>query len=388
MFNRDLAVPKNLLSLAALLLTLITMPLTALADDDDYDDDYEMTITEIVLESGGEFDKNKRDFDILLNAVVTAGLADALDNPEDELTVLAPDDKAFIKLARDLGYDGHDEAGTFDFLVTVLTDLGGGDPIPVLTDILLYHVSPEEQDLEDLLEHPEIETLLGAFIYQYRGTLIDAEPELANPKVKKSKSDIEASNGYIHIISRVLIPVDLDNTPDDAGTIADIVAASGGEFDDNSKDYDLLLNAVIAADLVDALADESISWTVFAPNDMAFVRLARALGYEAFDEEGAFLFLVDALTDLGGGDPIPPLTDVLLYHVSPDLLTLNQVVFSDEVTTLLMDATFSPDGLKLMDEDPGIRDPKIDVGSSDIRASNGLIHTINRVLLPLQVSSP
>ena len=42
------------------------------------------TITEIVLKSGapGEFDKNRYDYDILLTAVVTAGLADALNNPD------------------------------------------------------------------------------------------------------------------------------------------------------------------------------------------------------------------------------------------------------------------------------------------------------------------
>jgi uncharacterized surface protein with fasciclin (FAS1) repeats len=381
MFNKHLVAPNSILTLALLLLALFTLPLAALADDDD-----EKTITEIVLESGGEFDHDRHDFDILLNAVVVAGLADALDNPDDELTVLAPDDRAFIKLARDLGYDGYDEAGAYDFIVAALTDLGGGDPIPVLTDVLLYHVSPEEQDLHDLRSYPEISTLLGAFIYQYRGELIDKEPEVANPKIKVRKSDIEASNGYIHIISRVLIPLDLPNTPDDAGTFVDILSASGGEFDHDRHDYDILLNAVIAADLVDALDDETVSWTVFAPNDAAFIRLARTLGYHGFDEEETYLFIVDALTELGGGDPIPPLTDVLLYHVSPDLLTLNHVLFSDEVTTLLADATFSPDGRELIDEDPGVRNPHIDVDASDIRASNGLVHTINRVLLPLQVS--
>ena len=45
------------------------------------------TITDIVIQSGGEFDSNRQDFDILLNAVVTADLADALADPTAELTV-------------------------------------------------------------------------------------------------------------------------------------------------------------------------------------------------------------------------------------------------------------------------------------------------------------
>jgi len=59
-------------------------------------------------------------------------------------------------------------------------------------------------------------------------------------------------------------------------TITGIVLQSGGagKFDDNNSDYDLLLNAVIAADLADALADPDASLTVFAPTDAAFIALA------------------------------------------------------------------------------------------------------------------
>ena len=49
-----------------------------------------MTITELVAKSGGEFDRNTRDFDILLNAVLAAGLEDALAEPNADLTVFGP----------------------------------------------------------------------------------------------------------------------------------------------------------------------------------------------------------------------------------------------------------------------------------------------------------
>lgn len=48
------------------------------------------TITEIVAASGDGFDRNPFDYDILLTAVGAAGLADALNNPKDDLTVFAP----------------------------------------------------------------------------------------------------------------------------------------------------------------------------------------------------------------------------------------------------------------------------------------------------------
>ncbi len=74
------------------------------------------------------------------------------------------------------------------------------------------------------------------------------------------------------------------STPASAqGTIVDIVSQSGGTFDTDYFDYDILLNAVITAELVDALADDTADLTVFAPNDLAFVRLARDLGYTGID---------------------------------------------------------------------------------------------------------
>jgi len=90
----------------------------------------------------------------------------------------------------------------------------------------------------------------------------------------------------------------------------------------------LSLTAVVTAGLDGALADPAASLTVFAPNDRGFVRLARDLGFEGRGEEEAWLFLVDALAALGGGDPIPVLTDVLLYHVVPARVTVFDFVIA------------------------------------------------------------
>ena len=65
-----------------------------------------------------------------------------------------------------------------------------------------------------------------------------------------------------------------------------IVAQSGGEFDSNRYDYDILLNAVLTVGLqgdLAPLADETANLTVFAPNDIGFIRLARDLGYAGTD---------------------------------------------------------------------------------------------------------
>jgi uncharacterized surface protein with fasciclin (FAS1) repeats len=171
------------------------------------------TITEIVAESGGEFDNNKFDYDILLTAVVTADLAGALANPKAELTVFAPNDAAFILLARDLGYDGRDEAGAWNFLVAALTELGEGDPIPVLTAVLLYHVAPGDITAFDFillsLFQAPVETLLeGATFQPQFFRIVDNDPDLRNASLF-FPLNVAADNGRIHTITRVLIPIDL-----------------------------------------------------------------------------------------------------------------------------------------------------------------------------------
>lgn len=343
------------------------------------------SITDIVLESGGDFDSNNKDYDILLNAVLTANLEGFLADEAQDLTVFAPNDYAFIRLARDLGYEGSDESGAFSAIVETLTLLGNGDPIPLLTTILTYHVVDEKLFFGELRQLESVKTLSDFTIVPRYRQLIDSEPELKNPRIILRDSNIKASNGVIHTISRVLIPLDLDNTPSDAKTITAIVADSGGSFDSNYYDYDLLLNAVLTAGLDDELATLQ-NLTVFAPNDIAFIRLARSLGYPGVKEDEAFQFIVDSLTTLGDGDPIPLLTNVLLYHVVPETLSISQVVDGEDIATLLEDASIEPMGRTLSDADKGIRDPKILLTLSDLRAENGLIHTINRVLLPISVT--
>lgn len=376
---------KRAIQAAALLAASLVLPLSASADH------HSRTITQIVAASGGQFDDNDHDFDILLNAVIAADLAGALDDPGADLTVFAPTDDAFIRLARNLGFKGGNEADAFGVIVAALTELGGGDPIPLLKDILLYHVSAGSKYTDEVSSSGGIDTLLpGATILPAKTTLLDNDPDLKDARVIGHASNIEASNGIIHTITRVMMPLDVLN-PDGASlpTITQIVASSGGVFDDNKADYDILLNAVVAAGLADALDNPADSLTVLAPNDKAFIKTARDLGYHGTDEAGAFAFIVGALTDLGGGDPIPLLQAMLLYHVVPAAQTNKQVLEAGFVETLL-GAGIYPDSLKrtLGDNEAALRDPFVYVFKFDnIRASNGFIQTIGRVLFPVDLST-
>jgi uncharacterized surface protein with fasciclin (FAS1) repeats len=166
------------------------------------------TLNDIVDRSGGGFDSSLADFDVLNAAIDTAGLDGALGDPSAKLTVFAPRDSAFVRLAKDLGFAGGDEAAAWDYLVGALTGLGGGDPIPVLTDVLLYHVAPWQLFSDQVLARKQINTLLGANIgVRSPNILKDLEPDIPNARI--IAVDIRAANGVAHVIDRVLLPVDL-----------------------------------------------------------------------------------------------------------------------------------------------------------------------------------
>lgn len=174
----------------------------------------------------------------------------------------------------------------------------------------------------------------------------------------------------------------------DRPTIAEIVASSGSGFDNSGADFDVLLAAVTAADLVETLDTAGLDVTVWAPKDRAFVRTAQDLGFTGAnnDEAGAWAFLVDALTGIGGGDPIPTLTTILQYHVTPDTRLASRVLATPVGFPTLagIDIRHSVGSAILRDRDPDFRNPRL-VGPLDVRASNGVVHVLNRVLLPVNL---
>jgi len=250
---------------------------------------------------------------------------------------------------------------------------------------LLYHVSPDAKYLSQTIYSKSIDTLLtDATITPDWLNLVDNEPEVTNPRFIRPVN-LTASNGVIHTINRVLLPIDLDNSPVPTGNIVDIVVASGGDFDNDLSDFDILLTSVLAADLAGALSDATADLTVFAPNDAAFLKLARDLGYRGHDEAGAYNAIVEALTGLStDGDPIPVLKNILLYHVSPVSKSVKEVSDLPYIKTLL-GVDFTAWQLYLVDQAPKLRAPKILTNSSNIAATNGTIHTISRVLIPLDL---
>lgn len=129
------------------------------------------------------------------------------------------------------------------------------------------------------------------------------------------------------------------------------VNASTGEFDH-------LIGAVVRADLV-ATLDGNRQFTVFAPTDAAFEDLFDLLGVSGVDEI-----------------PVPTLRAVLLYHVAPGERFAADVLSSSRIRTV------SKGFLWPSVSNGAVYINNAQVLAADIDVSNGVIHVIDRVLLP------
>ena len=165
--------------------------------------------TAIAVSSLEGFDSNDQDFDILIQALLAADLVDAVADPDADLTVFAPTDRAFVRLAKDFGYTGTREEKAFETIVGALTELGDGDPLPVLTNVLLYHVAPGVTSFAELeaARTAEVHTLLGESLRINVRQIVDAAPARRNAFILPTLTDVNTTNGVIHGISRVLLPV-------------------------------------------------------------------------------------------------------------------------------------------------------------------------------------
>ncbi len=124
-------------------------------------------------------------FKTLVAATQAAGLIETL-NTKGPYTVFAPTDDAFAKLPQ----------GTVESLL---------QDIPKLTSILTYHVIEGKVPAADVIQHKNLTTLQG------QDVKIDAVKWHLHKSVKVNdaniiKTDVEADNGIIHIIDKVLLP--------------------------------------------------------------------------------------------------------------------------------------------------------------------------------------
>lgn len=156
-------------------------------------------------------------------------------------------------------------------------------------------------------------------------------------------------------------------------------------FDYRAHDFDIVTEALkLFPDLVGAANNPSSTLTVFLPTDAAFRSLVKSLTGTAPRAEKDVFAAVAGL----GADTVKA---VLTYHILPAVVDYKTALKSDgAVLTTLNGATLTvdvkgdwPKTVTLVDNDPDLRNPKVVV--PNLRASNGIAHAIDRVLLPINV---
>ncbi|WP_169577910.1 fasciclin domain-containing protein [Salisaeta longa] len=264
----------------------------------------------------------------LYTAISDAGLVDAFNNPQNVWTTFAPTNAAFqnadlsgftaAEVQEILQYHTLDGITTSTQLVQLLDNNGGEVQVPT-------------NQGEDIT------------VRQLSDGTITLNGDQATLNV--NNLDLRASNGIIHLIDGVLVPPSLGEMP--TPSIADIVA--------NTDAFSTLKTALESAGLVAPLADETKTYTVFAPNNDAFGPI----------NTNELLGQADALSA------------VLKYHVVPgQALALADLQEGENTVTTLDGAE-----LTVVRNGNSVFVEGSEVVQADVQAANGIIHVIDRTLL-------
>ncbi|WP_299534329.1 fasciclin domain-containing protein [Ulvibacterium sp.] len=294
---------------------------------------------------------------LLRDAVVKANLVDAL-NAEGPFTVFAPSNAAIQELFDLLG----DDYASFDDFDNIIE-------LQILEQILLYHVVMGNVGSTDLAPGtvPTLLTDNSIEVIASGETFVIGDASETDANILDA--DKEASNGTVHIIDKILIPQEVYDL---LGLSGDSSAKTIAELVEETEGFSFLKEALELTGLLDTLGEEG-PFTVFAPSDEALFGLLALLG------EG-----LGSIEDFDSEFEINLLRDVLLYHVLPGIVT------SADLGVSTADTFSDGNSLNIVSTEEGFG--LVDATGfpanfivTDIPAENGVIHTIDRVLIPHSV---
>jgi uncharacterized surface protein with fasciclin (FAS1) repeats len=277
-------------------------------------------------------------FSTLVSALSKAGLVSTFSGA-GSFTVFAPTNAAFDAAAGALlgaGKTGRDLVEALD--------------VATLTAVLKYHVVGDARNAQAVLASSQIIMLDGN---ASAIALKSGSPFINSAKIVST--DIQASNGIVHVIDAVLLPPSVTQS---AATSDQTIAAIAA----GNPDFSTLVAALQKAGLVQVL-NGTAKFTVFAPTNAAF------------DEAAKQLHLRNGMELVAELD-VKTLTSVLTYHVIAGETKAAAVVAADQLRMLSGVAA----DVALRNGKAYIDDAQI--LSTDIQASNGIIHVLGGVMLP------
>lgn len=294
---------------------LFTVPFTSCSDDDSATPAEPQTIAEIAA--------GDTQFSILVDALERVDLVNVLDGT-GTFTVFAPTNAAFQASGIDLG---------------TLTD-------EQLTNVLLYHVLGAEITSSAIAEGQTYASTTSAS--GPNGTQLSILIEKSGTAVKINNvanvttANVDASNGVIHIVDQVILPLDLVGHAAANSNFTSLVATLG----------------VASGDLVNVLSGTG-PFTVFAPVNSAF----------------------DAIATVTTGLDADQLAKVLTYHVAAgnvESKDLSDGMMVPTVNTESFTVNIDNGTVTLTDTNGGVST----VVLTDVQCTNGIIHVLDQVIIP------
>ncbi|MCB9185108.1 MAG: fasciclin domain-containing protein [Flavobacteriales bacterium] len=273
------------------------------------------------------------DLSSLVAAVQRAGLVDALSDASANYTVFAPTNAAFATFLSDNGFSSVEDV-----------------PVEVLSQILLNHVLGTEVKAADvttgyvntLATYGATTSNIDMFINTASGVVINGGSTVVT-------TDVDASNGVVHVVDAV---IGIPKIP---------------TFAIANPDFSILVQALTRSDLTTNYAtflEGDGPFTVFAPTNDAFAALLTELNAQSLND-------IDAAT----------LEAVLTYHVVAGANVLAGDLTEGQTVTTAQTGTFTislAGGAKITDG----AGRETNIIATDIQGSNGVVHAIDRVLLP------
>ena len=305
-----------------------TLGAAALATGCGGSDDDHPVVTPAATQDIVELAQANADLSILVEAVVAADLAATLKGA-GPFTVFAPTNAAFAALLTELGVTK----------AQLLADKA------LLTSVLTYHVLPAKVEKAQVPAGKAITTVQGGI---FKIDAVGSGLVITDGRNRTSNitaTDIQAKNGVVHVIDKVILPANKN-----------IVETAQG-----LPQFSILVEAVIAANLATTLSGAG-PFTVFAPTDTAFAALLTELGVTK-----AQLLANTAL-----------LTAVLTYHVVPGRVLKADVPVGAPITTVQGETFTVSSALVITDQ----RARTSAITATDVLTSNGVIHVIDKVILP------
>ncbi len=334
---------RRVLNRVALLVALPALLLSATSCKDDDDDN---TPTPAPTQQNiVQLAQGNANLSTLVAAVTKTNLAGTLSGTT-ELTVFAPTNAAFAALQ-----DPFKTAAS----INAITD---ANTIAALRGILLYHVIAGDVKAAAITsgsratQRTATTGINDNTIYLSK----NATGVFINGSSQVTTADVDASNGVVHVINKVLIPPTLN-----------IVQIAQG-----NPNLTALVAAVVKTGLAGTLSDANANFTVFAPTDAAFAALPDPF------KTAASINAITATAD------IDFLRNVLLYHAAAARVFSTDLTNNQTVTT----AATAPNNTVTITTTGGARvKGRANTTSSgitgvDILATNGVIHVIDQVLLP------